>query len=91
MKKLLCFLLATITITSFAVEKDCSGFNTDQIQDSVAAKVQAKGVKGLTINYSSDLAAQANALQSKLQAKGINITMTKVDGTAKCEFTDFSK
>lgn len=90
MKKILCVLLATLATASFAAEKDCSKWTANDAS-KIAGKVQGKGVKGLTINYSSDFATQATAFQSALQEKGINVTMAQVSGTGKCEFTNFSK
>jgi|GEM_PF-6810424 len=90
MKKILCILLATLATASFAAEKDCSKWTPDEAP-KVAQKVQAKGIKALTISYSSDLTNQANALQSALKAQGINTTMTPVSGTGKCTFSNFSK
>lgn len=91
MKKILLVLLSVVSTAAFAVEKDCSGFNTDQLQSKVVQKVQGKGVKSMTINYSADLAKQATDLQSKLQAAGVNVTATQVSGTATCEMTNFAK
>lgn len=91
MKKILFVLFTVISTATFAVEKDCSGFSSDQAQATVVQKVQAKGVKSLTINYSADLAKQATDLQSKLQAAGVNVTATQVDGNATCEMTNFAK
>ncbi|AUR51118.1 MAG: hypothetical protein E6Q33_08275 [Neisseriales bacterium] len=90
MKKILCVLLATLATASFAAEKDCSKWTADEAP-KIAQKVQGKGVKGLTINYSSDFATQATAFQSALQKQGVNVTMAQVSGTGKCEFTNFSK
>lgn len=91
MKKFLCVALVSLATASFAAEKDCSKWNTDEIQAKVAQKVQQKGFKALTISYSSDLSQQATALQTKLKAQGVNVTMTPVSGSGKCEFSNFSK
>lgn len=93
MKKLTLILAGLlISSTAFAsITKDCSGFTTDQMQSEAADKINSKGVKSMTIQYSSDLATQAIALQIKLKAYGIAVKMTKLDEPEKCELTDFSR
>lgn len=91
MKKILCALLVIATSAVFAVEKDCSDFNSDQAYSKVTQKVQSKGIKSLDISYSADLSKQVSDLQAKLQAAGIKVNATQVAGNAKCEMSNFQK
>ncbi len=91
MKKILFVTLFAASSFAFAIEKDCSQFNNDTIDSEVVTKVQNKGVKSLTINYSKDLEQQATLLKNKLQAANVAVTTAQVDGSKTCEMTNFTR
>lgn len=83
MKKLLCMLLSSVALTSFAMDANCS----DHTSDQVLKRLQSKKRSAITINYSADQSALAKSFQSDFEKGGIKVTMNQTPDTGKCSFS----
>lgn len=83
MRKLLCVLLSSLALTSFAMDTNCS----DHTPDQVLKRLQSKNRTNVTINYSSDQSVLAQSFQSALEKGGIKVTMAQTSDNGKCYFS----
>lgn len=83
MKKLLCLLLSSFALTTFAMDTNCN----DHTPDQVLKRLQSKSRSDITINYSADQSKLAQSFQSALEKGGIKVTMTQTADRGKCYFS----
>lgn len=77
MKKIL------LAVAALAVSGVSFAFCPDNV-DKIYGRLQAHDVKAVNLSYSADKADWQSQITKGLEAKGIKVNVTKVDGTGVC-------